>query len=140
MQDCQGQPRVVIVHGAEEAGFVLALAKGRPVALLSARGAAGYLGIAGFRAILDAHGALPLGILDAAHAPGHALAALKAGFTTVVLSPEVAAFPGLERIAAGMGARLLKAAPPALDLSRVALNKPQGRRYLALWLGVPETE
>jgi hypothetical protein len=148
MQDCQGQPRAVvvrpravIVHGAEEVGAVLALAPmggaGRPVALLSAPGAAGYIGIAGFRAILDAHGAFALGILDAADAPGHALAALKAGFAMVVLSPEVPAFPGIGRIAAAMGATLLEAAPPALDLARVNLGKPQGRRHLARWLGLP---
>lgn len=147
MQDCQGQPRAVvvqpravIVHGAEEVGAVLALAGGRPVALLSAPGAAGYIGVAGFRAILDAHGVFALGILDAADAPGHALAALKAGFATVVLSPEVPAFPGIGRIAAAMGARLLEAPPPALDLARVNLKKPQGRRHLARWLGLPNPE
>jgi hypothetical protein len=140
MQDCQGQPRAVIVHGAEEVGAVLALAGGRPVALLSARGAAGYIGLAGFRAILDAHGAFALGILDAADAPGHALAALKAGFATVVLSREAPAFPGIGRIAAKMGATLLEAPPPALDLARVNLKKPQGRRHLARWLGLPGAE
>nr|WP_314071471.1 hypothetical protein [uncultured Roseococcus sp.] len=138
MQDCQGQPRAVIVHGAEEVGAVLALAAGRPVALLSAPGAAGYLGLAGFRAILEAHGAFSLGILDAAEAPGHALAALREGFPAVVLSPEVAAFGRLQRLATEMGARLLEAPPPALDLGRVDLRKPQGRRYLARWLGLPE--
>lgn len=140
MQDCQGQPRAVVVHGAEEVGAVLALAGGRPVALLSAPGAAGYIGLAGFRAILDAHGAFALGILDAADAPGHALAALKAGFRTVVLSPEVPAFPAIGRIAAAMGTRLLEAPPPALDLARVNLKKPQGRRHLARWLGLPDPE
>lgn len=140
MQDCQGQPRAVIVHGAEEVGAVLALAGGRPVALLSAPGAAGYLGIAGFRAILDAHGALAHGILDAADAPGHALAALKAGFATVVLAPEVPAFGAIRQLAAGFGATLLERAPPALDLGRVELRKPAGRRHLARWLGLPNPE
>jgi hypothetical protein len=140
MQDCQGQPRAVIVHGAEEVGAVLALAGGRPVALLSAPGAAGYIGLAGFRAILDAHGAFALGILDAADAPGHALAALKAGFAMVVLSREAPAFPDIGRIAAQMGATLLEAPPPALDLARVNLKKPQGRRHLARWLGLPGAE
>ena len=138
MQDCQGQPRAVIVHGSEEVAAVLALAGDRPVAFLSAHGAAGYIGLAGFRAILDAHGVFPQGILDAADAPGHALAALKAGFATVVLSPAVPAFPGIARIAAASGARLLEAAPPALDLARVKLGTPQGRRHLARWLGLPD--
>jgi hypothetical protein len=137
MQGCQGQPRAVTVHGAEEVGAVLALTQDRPVALLSAPGAAGYLGLAGFRAILDAHGAFRLGILDAADAPGHALAALKAGFATVVLTPGAPAFSGIARIAAGMGARLLEARPPSLDLARVDLRRPQGRRHLARWLGLP---
>lgn len=140
MQDCQGQPRAVIVHGAEEVGAVLALAGGLPVALLSAPGAAGYMGLSGFRAILDAHGALPLGILDAADAPGHALAALKVGFATVVLSPEVPASEGIRRLAETMGARLLERPPPALDLGRVDLRKPQGRRHLARWLGLPKAD
>jgi hypothetical protein len=140
MQDCQGQPRAVIVHGAEEVGAVLALAGGRPVALLSAPGAAGYIGLAGFRAILDAHGAFPLGILDAADAPGHALAALKAGFRKVILSPETPAYPGIAGIAAAVGAKLLPAPPPALDLGRVDLKKPQGRRHLARWLGLPNPD
>lgn len=140
MQDCQGQPRTVIVYGAEEVGAVLALAAGRPVALLSPPGAAGYLGLAGFRAILDAHGVFPFGILDAADAPGHALAALRAGFSTVILSPETAAFERLRPIAQAMGARLLAAPPPALDLGRIDLRKPQGRRHLARWLGLPDGE
>jgi len=129
--------RAVILHGGAELRAVLALAGSTPPWLLSAPGAAAYWGVAGFRALLDEQGALPLGILDAAEAPGHALAALRAGFSAVVLDPGVPAFPALATLFAAQGARLLPTAPPALDLARVALQKPQGRRHLARWLGLP---
>jgi hypothetical protein len=140
MQPVQGQPReapAVIVHGAEDVALTLELAAGRPVALLSAPGVAGYLGVAGFAALLAPHGALGLAILDAADAPGHALEALRAGFVRVVLDPGQPAFPPLAALAAGMGAALLPAPPPALDLGRVDLRKPQGRMHLARWLDLP---
>lgn len=138
MQPGQGQPHnAVIVHGARDVASVLEVAAGRPVALLSAPGVAGYLGIAGFAALLTPHGAQRLAILDAAAAPGHALAALRAGFTQVVLDPACPAFPALATLAEGLGARLLPQAPPALDLSRVDLRKPQGIRHLSRWLDLP---
>jgi hypothetical protein len=147
MQPGQGQPhraviapgarRAVIVHGARDVAAVLEAAGGRPVALLSAPGVAGYLGVAGFLGLLAPHRALPLAILDAAAAPGHALAALRAGFPQVVLDPACPAFPALAELAAGLGARLLAAAPPALDLARVDLRKPQGIRHLSRWLDLP---
>jgi hypothetical protein len=148
MQPVQGQPRegraviargarAVIVHGARDVAFALDVAAGRPIALLSAPGAAGYLGVAGFAALLTPHGALPLAILDAAAAPGHALAALRAGFPRVVLAPGLPAFAPLAELALGLGAALLPAAPPALDLARVDFGKPQGRMHLARWLDLP---
>jgi hypothetical protein len=138
MQPGQGQPqRAVIVHGAHDVACVLEVAAGRPVALLSAPGVAGYLGIAGFAALLAPHDAKGMAILDAAAAPGHALAALRAGFARVVLSPVCPAFPALAELAAGLGARLLAEAPPALDLGRVDLRKPQGIRHLSRWLDLP---
>jgi hypothetical protein len=145
MQPVQGQPReerrgggpAVIVHGGRDVAAALEIAAGRPITLLSAPGVAGYLGVAGFAALLAPHGALPLAILDAADAPGHALAALRAGFRRVVLAPAVPGFAPLAELAAGLGAALLPAAPPALDLARVDLAKPQGRRHLARWLDLP---
>lgn len=114
-----------------------ALAGAQPVAFLSAPGVAGYLGVTGFRALLEAGGGFETGILDAAEAPGHALAALRGGFRAVVLAPALPAFPALAALFAAHGARLLPVAPPALDLARVNLMKPQGRRHLARWLGLP---
>ncbi len=140
MQPVQGQPRearAVIIHGGRDVAFALEVAAGRPIALLSAPGAAGYLGVAGFLALLAPHGALPIAILDAAGAPGHALAALRAGVPRVVLSPAVPAFEPLARLAAEMGAALLPEAPPALDLARVDFTRPQGRVHLARWLDLP---
>jgi hypothetical protein len=132
-----GARRAIIVHGARDVALALEVAAGRPVALLSAPGVAGYLGLAGFAALLAPHDALPLAILDAAAAPGHALAALRAGFPQVVLDPACPAFPALATLAEGLGARLLPAAPPALDLARVDLRKPQGRQHLSRWLDLP---
>ncbi|MBX9750058.1 MAG: hypothetical protein K5Q68_10630 [Roseococcus sp.] len=129
--------RAVIVHGARDVAATLEVAAGRPVALLSAPGVAGYLGVAGFVALLAPHGALPLAILDAAGAPGHALAALRAGLPQVVLDPASPAFDALAELAVGLGARLLPAAPPALDLARVDLRKPQGVCHLSRWLDLP---
>jgi hypothetical protein len=107
------------------------------VAFLSAPGVGAYLGVAGFRALLEAGGGFADGILDAARAPGHALAALRAGFGAVVLDPDLPAFPALAALFAAEGRLLLPAPPPALDLARVNLMKPQGRRHLARWLGLP---
>lgn len=140
MAGMEGQPRAVIVHAAAEVAAVRALAQGRRVAFLSAPGVAGYLGVLGFRALLEAGGGFADGILDAADAPGHALAALRGGFRAVVLDPSVPAFPALAALFAERGAALLPAAPPALDLARVNLLKPQGRRHLARWLGLPGAE
>ena len=144
MQPCQGQPhravitpRAVIVHGARDVALTLGLAAGRPVTLLSAPGVAGYLGVAGFAALLAPHQAMPHAILDAAAAPGHALAALRAGFPAVVLDPACPAFPAVAELARGLGARLLPTAPPALDLARVDLRKPQGIAHLSRWLELP---
>jgi hypothetical protein len=146
----QGQPRCsmlpppqlppcVIAHWTPEVRAVRALAGGAPLRFLSPPGVAAYLGVEGFRAMLTAEDALSLGILDAADAPGHALAALRAGLRVVVLASEVPAFPALAALFDAEGALLLPHAPPALDLARVQLHKPQGRRHLARWLGLPRT-
>ena len=133
----QGQPRCVIAHWGPEVRAVRALAGAVDVWFLSAPGVAGYLGPAGFRAVLEAGDALDLGILDASHAPGHALAALRCGLRAVVLARTEPAFPAIAALFAAQGALLLPEAPPALDLAQVNLGKVQGRRHLARWLGRP---
>ncbi len=130
-------PPCVIVHWAPEVRAVLALAAGAPLRFLSAPGVGAYLGVEGFRAVLAAERVLPLGILDAGDAPGHALAALRAGFSAVVLAPELPAFPALAALFAAEGATLRPRPPPALDHARVQLHNPQGPPHLARGLGLP---
>lgn len=140
MMAFEGQPRAVIAHSAWQVAAVRRLAGDAPVLFLSAPGAAGFLGVAGFRAMLEAGGAEGVeGVLDAASSPGHALAALRAGLRLVVLDARLPAFAALAEAFAAQGARLLPEAPPALDLARVDLAKPQGERHLARWLGLPAT-
>jgi hypothetical protein len=109
-------PPAVIIHSLEDARAVLAA--GRPVTLLSARGAALYAGCLWWAALLKAAGANGVCLLDCADAPGRALEALKLGLPGIVLSCEPAAYEMVAGIAAGQDAILLAQAPPALDLSQ----------------------
>ena len=127
-------PPAVIVHGLPHA--LAALAPGRPVTLLSAPGAASYAGCGWWRAVVAAawagrSGAAPPDVLDCADAPGRALEALSAGCRLVVLHPCLP-WDDIAGRAESRGARLLAAAPPALDLGR----RGEERR-LADWLGGP---
>lgn len=103
--------------------------------LLSARDAALFAGPLWWRELIaaarSAHPATPaLDMLDCADAPGQAMAALRIGQRLLVLDPACPAFPAVKKAAAGLGARVLPAPPPALDL-----NNPAERRRLARWLG-----
>ncbi len=125
-------PPAVIIHGLPHALSVLAAA--RPVTLLSAPGAACYAGGGWWRAMvtaaLAAHpGAVAPDVLDCADAPGRALEALSLRCRLVVLQPGPA-WPDIAGRAESCGARLLAAAPPALDMGR----RGEDRR-LAAWLG-----
>lgn len=129
----------LVVRGAAEAVAALALAGGRRVLLLSAPGAAGYLGAAGWRALLQAAaGATPDApfedALCCADAPGLALAALRAGCRGLVLDAACPAFAQVAGAAAELGAVLLPARPVALDLGELDLATPRGQRRLAAWL------
>ncbi|MGH7189236.1 MAG: hypothetical protein ACREF0_08685 [Acetobacteraceae bacterium] len=122
----------VIVHGLEDARA--ALAPGRPVTLLSARGAALYAGCGWWQAMVEAARAeFPAtdvdDVLDCADAPGRALEALRVGVRNLVLDADCPAFPTVERVAAELGAQVLPAAPTALDLGQ----RGAMRRLLA-WL------
>ena len=144
MSDAPGQrpaglPPALLVRGAAEAAAALALAAGRDVLLLSAPGAAGFLGAGGWRALVaaaarQAPGAPFRDALCCAAAPGLALAALRAGCRLLVLDPACAAFGQVAGAAASAGATLLPARPAALDLSALDLAAPHGRRILAAWL------
>ncbi len=68
-------------------------------------------------------------LLDCADAPGRALEALRAGLRNLVLDPACPGFPGVQRVATCLGARLLTRVPEALDLAA-----PGAERRLAAWL------
>jgi hypothetical protein len=110
----------VTIHGLDDALTVLA--RGLPVVLLSAPGAALTGGVLWWRAVVaDARATCPVArmidILDCADAPGAAMAALRAGQRHLVL----AANPAWDRVAsaaAGLGAIVLQERPEALDLAQ----------------------
>jgi len=136
MGEDEGQPAVV-VHGAEQARAALAAAGPRGLVLLSAPGAAAWLGAPVFLAIVAA-AAVPgvpcRAVLDCGADPGHALAALRAGCRTLVLDPSVPAFGQVVAAAATLGATVWPARPPALDLATLDLRRPAQRARLAAWL------
>ncbi len=126
-------PPAVIVHGLSDARA--ALRPARPVTLLSAPGAPAFAGVLWWRELIAAaraaHPATPVqDVLDCADAPGHAMAALRVGQRLLVLDPASPAFAAVSGAAAALGARVLAAAPPALDLA-----ERTARARLALWLG-----
>ena len=124
-------PRAVVIHGLPHAR--MALQRGRPVTLLSAPGAPSYAGCGWWRALVAAARAEfpdmdPPDVLDCADAPGRALEALACGCGIIVLR-RGPAFADIAERAASLGAILLDAAPPALDLAdRCAV------RHLENWL------
>lgn len=132
----------VVVHAAGQAAAALEIAAGRPLLLLSAPGAAGFLGPAGWLALVArAATAVPgtefTAALCCGAAPGHALAALRAGCRCLVLEGDVPAFDMVASAAAECGAAVLSARPPALDLGTLDLRRAAARARLALWLTAP---
>lgn len=120
-------PRRIIVHDHAQARAALSVAAelGVAVTLQSPDGAAGYLGPGYFRG-LDV-------VLDCGDAPGHALAALRAGVKRIRLraAPEVLA--RVADIAGQRGAELDQGETPTLDLATI----PPARWAAAcrVWLG-----
>ena len=128
----------VVVTAAEGAAAALRLA-GRPLLLLSAEGAGGFLGPRGWRALITriaAHApAAPFeDALCCGDAPGRALAALRAGCRIVVLDGAAPAFPAVAEAARAAGATLLPARPPALDLRTLDLRRDAARAHFRRWL------
>ena len=122
----------VTVHGLAQA--VAALAHGRSVVLLSARGAALYAGCGWWRAMVAAAraehpGSVCLDILDCADAPGRAFEALRIGQKTLVLEAGCPGHAAAAGAAAICGALLLSARPASLDLAC-----PGAARRLGPWL------
>jgi hypothetical protein len=105
----------VIVHGLGDA--VSALARGEPVTLLSAPGAALYAGCGWWLALVGAARAEHpdtkcLDILDCADGTGQAFAALRIGLTRLVLWPEAPGRDAAVAIAEARGGFVLPSAPP----------------------------
>ncbi len=122
----------MVVHGLAQAGAVLAVSL--PATLLSAPAAASWAGVGWWRAMVQAacaaHPDTPcLNVLDCGAAPGRAMEALRAGQALLVLDPACPAFTRVASVAAGLGARVLTARPPALDLAC-----PGAARALPAWL------
>lgn len=129
----------VIVHAPAQAEAALAAAGPRGVLLLSAPGAAGSLGAAWFLALVARAaqawpGAQYWAALDCGDAPGHALAAIRAGARLLILDPGCPAFPAVAAAATEAGARIWPKRPPALDLARLDPQRPGGHRKLSEWL------
>lgn len=128
--------RAVIVHGLEDAVAALAAAaaSGCGVTLLSAPGAAGYAGLGWWRALVAAAREAAPGVavedlLDCGDLAGIAVEALHAGCRAIVFTGNVAQAEQLGALAEACGARMLRSAPPALDLAL-----PGARRHLPGWL------
>lgn len=123
----------MVVRSAAEARGAVDVAGRGLVLLLSAPGAAGFLGPGAWRALVQAAGDAP-DALCCGDAAGDALAALRAGCRILVLDHRLPAFATMAAAAAEAGALLLPARPPALDLRELDLGRPGGRAKLADWL------
>lgn len=137
-----GDPPAVTVHAAAEARLALSLAGKRGVLLVSAPGAAGYLGPAWFLGIVASAAAAVPGVahkpvLDCAAAPGLALGALRAGLRELVLDSACPAFAQVAAAAAELGGRLRPVRPATLDLGALDLSREGARAKLAAWLAAP---
>jgi hypothetical protein len=127
-------PPAVTVVSAAEASAVLALSPPDGVLLLSAEGAGGFLGAAGWRALVTAAGGGAPDALCCAGAPGDALLAIRAGCRIIVLDGRLPAFGAVHGAAREAGALLLPARPPSLAVRSLNLAHPAGRARLADWL------
>lgn len=112
-----------VVHALEHARAALAAAAaaGVPAVLVSPPGAAAYLGVGYFWALVEAaRGEFPgvavEAVMDCGDDPGFALAALRMGFKAVALGGNRRARARVAAIARAMGARLVARPRGALDL------------------------
>ncbi len=130
--------RAVIVHTLVQASAVLtaAAALGVRVTLLSAPGAASYLGGGYWKAMIDqARAGNPkadvLAVLDCGEHAGQALAALREGVEAVRFHGKPEAADRIADIARKSGAALVKRVPRALDL----LDEADPEAACRNWLG-----
>ncbi|MGK7862678.1 hypothetical protein [Falsiroseomonas sp. E2-1-a4] len=126
-------PPAITIRSAGTLRAVMEWVPAGAALLLSAPGAAGFLGPGAWRALV----ALAPGYPDAlccGDAAGDALAALRAGCRVLVLEDACPAFAAVAGAAAEVGAVLLPARPAALELDVIDLRRPAGRSRLADWL------
>lgn len=137
--DAAALPAAVTVHGLAQAQAALAAAGPAGVLLLSAPAAACFAGPAWFLAVVAQAASRQPGItmraaLDCADAPGTALAALRAGARIIVLAGACPAFGAVGSAAREVGAVVLPARPPSLDLGLLDLRRRADAARLAAWL------
>lgn len=129
-------PPAVVIHGLADARLAIDAARiaGGAVTLLSAPGAAGFAGCGWWRAMVEAARAgapeaeMP-DVLDCLDQTGRAIEALRHGLRRLILLPGAPARDDAAARAATLGAVLLDARPPALDLAQ-----PGAARRLGTWL------
>lgn len=128
----------IMIHGLEQARAALAAAAelDRPVTLVSAPGAAGYAGAPWFLKVIalaaaERPEARWEAVLDCADKPGHVLAALRQGATTVRFTGPKQTAAKLVAIAEQSGARILTGRIAALDLLDEADPLAACRAWLA---------
>jgi hypothetical protein len=136
LQDRAQEWPAIVIHGLPHA--LAALAPGWPVTLLSAPGAAMSGGCLWWRGVVAEakrqHPQTPsIDILDCADAPGLAMGALREGQRWLILWPECPAFAAVFDAASAIGAAVIAARPPALDLAR----RGAGRHLLPHLRGEP---
>ena len=132
-------PPAIVIHGLAHAEAALAAAAelGVPVTLISAPSAAGYVGPAWFRAVVEqARAGQPqvdvTAVLDCGDMPGYALAALRDGAKVIRFSGDTAA--KIADIAAQYGAQVIAERPEALDLAWVERSRRNPERACREWL------
>ncbi len=130
-------PRAVIIHDRDTAVAALRAARtaGVSVMLISAPGAAHYLGAMAFRTIVDearaqVPGTQSLAVLDCGDAPGHVLAAFRHGIEAVTIDAPSSVIQRLAEIADQWGSRLVPPPTTALDIRDIA----DPERACRLWL------
>jgi hypothetical protein len=129
--------RPIIVHDLAQAKLALRVSAelGVPVTLRSAAGAAGYLGPAYFRALIEAAeaaapGAKATWVLDCGDAAGQALGALREGLKVIRVRLPTRVRRKIADIARQHSARLDDDRRKALDL----LDHPHGEAACRQWL------
>jgi len=128
----------VRVHTVQHARAALAAASelGKPVTLISAKGAAATLGAGYFRKMIDAAradfpDAAAEAILDCGDDPGYALAALQEGMEAIRVDAPVDVRRKIDDIAVQCGARLDTDDDDALDLLDIVDAEAAARDWLA---------